>query len=68
MARVGATPKTERAVAMDQKDKSFTYNQKLVLRRRALDPKDYIFVKETYSALYVRNVHTGIVKIINKCN
>lgn len=46
----------------------FTTTHKTSLRRRGLDPKDYVFVKETYCALYVRNIHTGVVKIINKCN
>jgi len=42
--------------------------QRVMIKRRGLDPKDYVFVKETYVALYIRNIHTGIVKIINKHN
>ena len=53
---------------MEEKKIPFTSTHKTSLRRRGLDPKDYVFVKETYGALYVRNIHTGIVKIINKCN
>ena len=45
-----------------------TSNHKVMLRRRGLDPKDYVFVKETYGALCVRNIHTGVVKILNKRN
>ena len=53
---------------MDEKKTPFTYTHKKSLQRRGLDPKDYVFVKETYCALCVRNIHTGVVKIINKCN
>ena len=44
------------------------YSHKKSLRRRGMDPKDYVFVKETYASLYVRNIHTGVVKIIIKVN
>lgn len=49
-------------------DKKINSNHKVSLRRRGLNPKDYELVKETYCALWVRNIHTGVVKIINKCN
>lgn len=55
-------------MAKEGQRSTFTNNQKVILRRRGLDPKDYVFVKETYGALYVRNIHTGVVKIINKHN
>lgn len=45
-----------------------TYSHKKSLRRRGMDPNDYVFVKETYASLYVRNIHTGVVKIIIKEN
>lgn len=48
--------------------KPFTNTHRDTLRRRGLKPQDYVFVKETYGALYVRNIHTGVVKIINKKN
>ena len=48
--------------------KPMTCDQKLMLRRRGLDPKDYVLIKSTYGALYVRNIHTGVVKILNKRN
>ena len=66
MARRDTQP--ERSVPVEEKKIPFTYTHKKSLQRRGLDPKDYVFVKETYGALYVRNVHTGVVKIINKCN
>lgn len=50
------------------KTKRFTSNHKSLLRRRGLDPKDYAFVKETYVTLFVRNVHSGQIKIVNKNN
>ena len=53
---------------MADKKIPFTNSHKTSLRRRGMDPKDYVFVKETCCALYVRNIHTGVVKIINKCN
>ena len=53
---------------MAEKKIPFTTTHKKSLQRRGLDPKDYVFVKETYAALYIRNIHTGIVKIINKHN
>lgn len=53
---------------MAENKTTFTNGQTIILRRRGLDPKDYIFVKSTYGALYVKNIHTGVVKIINKQN
>ena len=45
-----------------------TYNQKTMLRKRGLNPDDYVVVKDTYVSLTVRNVHTGQLKIIVKQN
>lgn len=53
---------------MSETKPKFTNTHKITLRRRGLDPKDYVLVKETYGALYIRNIHTHVVKIINKCN
>jgi hypothetical protein len=49
-------------------DNKFTDSHKKSMRCRGLDPKDYVFVKETYVSLYIRNIHTGVVKIIYKHN
>jgi hypothetical protein len=57
---------TEGSCAMA--DKKFTDSHKKSMRCRGLDPKDYVFVKETYVSLYIRNIHTGVVKIIYKHN
>lgn len=53
---------------MDEKKMKFTSNQKAMLRRRGLDPKDYEPIKETYGALYIKNIHTGVTKVLNKNN
>lgn len=48
--------------------KTLTSNQREMLRRRSLDPKNYEFVKETYCSLYVRDIRTGKNLIIFKHN
>lgn len=53
---------------MAEKIIPFTNTHKTMLRRRGLDPKNFVFVKETYGTLYVRDIRTGIVKILNKHN
>ena len=60
----GYTTRKERA--LEEKKIPFTNSHRKSLERRGLKPKDYVFVKETYCALYVRNIHTGVVKIIYK--
>ena len=47
-------------------EKKLTSNQRNMLRRRGLDPKDYRFYKETYTSLYVINVKTQKMKILTK--
>lgn len=44
------------------------YNQERMLRVRGLNPKDWVFVRESYVSLYVRNIHNGQIKVINKQN
>lgn len=48
--------------------KPLTSNQREMLRRRGLDPKNYTLVKETYGSFYIRDIRSGTVRIINKCN
>ena len=48
--------------------KKLTSNQKSILKRRGMNPDHYVVVKELYSSLWVKNVLTGKVKIINKHN
>lgn len=48
--------------------KKLTPANRAILRRRGMDPNQYAFVKEFYGVLYVRNIHTGQTKIINKYN
>ena len=45
-----------------------TYHQKDMLRRRGLDPKNFVVVKNTYSLLYLRDVRDGSIRIIAKMN
>lgn len=60
-----STPKGLTAMS---EEKAFLHRHKTILQRRGLDPKDYVFVKETYVTLFVRNIHNGQIKIINKQN
>lgn len=55
-------------MADQQEIKRLTSNQKSLLHRRGLDPKDYSFVRETYVTLIVQNIHSGQLKFINKQN
>ena len=49
-------------------EKKLTYNQKLMLKRRGLNPDHYVVVKDLYSSLWLKDVRTGKVKIVNKSN
>lgn len=42
-------------------------NQRDIIKRRCLNPGDYMVLKDTYTSLYLKNIHTGAVKIITKC-
>jgi len=33
-----------------------------------MNPKDYVVVKALYGAVWFKNIHTGYIKIVNKCN
>ena len=48
--------------------KAFDSNQRAMLRRRGLDPKDYELVKDTYVCMYIRDLRFGRIKLINKNN
>lgn len=43
-------------------------NQCTIIRRRGLDPINYVVLKETYTSLYLRDQRDGTVKIITKNN
>lgn len=43
-------------------------NQRVVLRRRGMNPDDYVVVKELYGSVWFKNIHTGMIKIVNKRN
>ena len=50
------------------KHKKPNTNQCTMLRRRGLDPRNYVVVKDTYTSLYLRDLRDGSVKIITKYN
>lgn len=43
-------------------------NQRSMIRRRGLDPKNYVVLKETISSLYLKDVRSGTIKILAKLN
>ena len=49
-------------------EKKLTYNQKVMLKRRGMNPDHYVVVKDLYSSLWVKNIFTGAVKVVNKSN
>lgn len=50
------------------KYKRLNNNQCTMLRRRGLDPQNYVVIKDTYTTLYLRDIRDGSVKIITKYN
>lgn len=48
--------------------KPLTYNHKTMLRRRGLNPDNYVLIKSTYVSLYLRDRRDGSIKIITKNN
>ena len=48
--------------------KKLAYNQRLMLKRRGMNPDNYVLVKDLYSSLWLRDVRTGKIKIVNKSN
>ena len=53
---------------MENKTGKLKSNQKDMLRRRNLDPENYILIKETITSLYLRDKRTGAIKILTKHN
>jgi hypothetical protein len=39
--------------------KKLSYNHKEMLRKRGRDPKNYVFLKNTYTTVYFRDIRTG---------
>lgn len=50
------------------KGKSLTSNQKTMIRRRGMDPKNYRLLKNTNAALYLLDLRFDKVKVIHKWN
>jgi hypothetical protein len=42
--------------------------QRELLKRRGLNPADFVVVRVMYGAVWFRNIHTGMIKIVNKRN
>ena len=49
-----------------RKYKKLNTNQCVMLRRRGLNPKNYMVIKDTYTSLYLKDLRNGSVKIISK--
>lgn len=49
-------------------DTKLTYRQRELLRRRGLNPDNYMLVRAFYSTLYLRDIKTGKIKVITKNN
>ena len=41
--------------------KKLSYNHQEMLRKRGRDPKNYVFLKNTYTTVYFRDIRTGKV-------
>jgi hypothetical protein len=68
MVRRDTHPERSILLGGHRKHPSLNRNQRLMLEKRGLDPKNFEFVKETYAVLYVRDIRTGMMKILNKNN
>ncbi len=49
-------------------DQKLTPRQRELLRRRGLNPDNYVLVRALYSTLYLKDIRTGRIKIITKNN
>lgn len=53
---------------MEEKNTKPTANQQAMIRRRGMDPKNYVVLKETYSSLWLKDLRLNKVKILYKRN
>ena len=53
---------------MAEKNPKPTGNQCALIRRRGLDPNNYVVLKETYSSLWLKDLRFNKVKILYKRN
>ena len=49
-------------------DQKLTYRQRELLRRRGLNPDNYMVVRQLYGSLFLKDIRTGKIKILNKNN
>jgi hypothetical protein len=64
----GYTNKRRCRMGRPKKPGTMTSTHREILRRRGMDPKNFVVVKETYGSLYVRDIRIGKIKIIEKQN
>lgn len=50
------------------KTKTLTSDQRIMCRRRGLNPDNYRAVKDTYGTLYLLDLRYGKIKVIQKWN
>lgn len=48
--------------------KKLNSRQKPMVKARGLNPDDYVVIRDLYGSLWLKNVRTGQIKIINKKN
>lgn len=48
--------------------RKLNHNQKTMLRRRGMDPNNYVLLKNTNAALYLLDLRFNKVKVIHKWN
>lgn len=49
-------------------DQKLTPRQRELLRRRGMNPDNYVLIRALYSTLYLKDIRTGKIKIITKNN
>lgn len=49
-------------------EQKLTYRQRQLLRRRGMNPDNYVVVRALYSTLYLKDIRTGKIRIITKNN
>lgn len=47
-------------------EKTPTRYQRIMMKKRGLNWRDWVLIKDTFTSIYFRNIHTGQVKLIGK--
>ena len=53
---------------MKAKLQKLKHDQKVMLLRRGLDPKNYMLIKNTYATMYLLDLRYKKIKVIRKWN